>query len=569
MAEEKITVNGGDNWKLQVDRVGTATLATAGKYVDRNIEVEVPHAEYDVTASGNAVVNNVPVVESGIDLTATDSIKNAATIVDTAPTEGKYYVITPTTSVTNTGTATVSISAKTTVNTPGFLEDTDGKTQSADDINITGIGISASKKSSLYLPVSTVTEDNITAATEHLSGDGTKKDSLTVNIDIPAGYYEKTVISKNFTDLLQDIDDDAAAEHILYGMQAYDENGNLLQGTMSNHSADKPVVEKKGVGSTSISGTAVELSDNDSSGIAITASGTIGAQARITASGYYEASASNIENYTSAADTKYITAISLGEDKTLDSISIASGAVVGSTDEDGNPAGGITNNGTILSLNGVGTIKELSGTQDVDKLKGTLNVKTSVDEDGSVAGTPGKIIFNGTTMVADGAIVEAQQDVSGDTFTVSPGWVTSPINSKVDKGEYGVSCTKVDPSIEYSATGAGAKISTSETGYAINFKGTVTEGSHTAVATVTKSGYIAAGSKPDNPTPESIGVRNADKTTTVYLAEAEFSQGLSTTKYTDNPSVSRTYQFSASSEGYTDAGVKLSVDVFDGVFSWG
>lgn len=561
MAEEKITVNQGENWKLQVDRAGTATLATAGKYVDRNIEIEVPGVDYTLTATGKIKGSTAPVIESAIENTAENSITKAATITASAPASGKYFVIAPTAEVTNTGSATVSVSAATGVTTPGFMGAEDIKSADGNDVNITNITVSGqgtNTDNAYYLPVSELTNNALTASTSHLTGEEGQaaKDNLTVSLVLPAGYYEQQTISKTFEDLLPAIEDDAAANHILYGKEAYDENGKLIHGTMANHSLDLPTVHQVGDGSTSISGTSVKLSETNTSGIAVTATGTVSAKAKINEAGYYIASESDPSNYTSAPATRYVTEISLGENKTLDKLSVAGGAAI--TD--------MTNNGSIKSLDGIGHIEELSGSQTIDNLTGTVTIAQATDSDENAPDSPGKVIFKNTTIVKDGELVKSTQSVNGDKVTVSPGWISTTQTIGVDEGAYEVDCEKTNPSIEYKTTAKGIKTTTTNTGFALEVTGEVTPGTHKATATVTTAGYLPAGSiSSEN---ESITVTGASTVNTINVAAATFASGLSESKYADNTSVSQSYQFSAATEGYTKAGIKDTIEVFNGVYSW-
>lgn len=93
-------------WTVDVEQAGTYTLATGGKYVDRNIEIVVPEAEESINGTVNATVPVTVGSKNGTSypLVGTQSITGTATAtVDAAgfTSEGSYEG-------TVTGTATVS-----------------------------------------------------------------------------------------------------------------------------------------------------------------------------------------------------------------------------------------------------------------------------------------------------------------------------------------------------------------------------------------------------------------------------------------------------------------------------
>ena len=62
-------------------------------------------------------------------------------------------------------------------------------------------------------------------------------DDVDVTVTVPAGYYaDATQFTYKAENILPATDPDAVASQILDGFQAYDEEGNLLEGTMPNHS---------------------------------------------------------------------------------------------------------------------------------------------------------------------------------------------------------------------------------------------------------------------------------------------------------------------------------------------
>lgn len=84
------------------------------------------------------------------------------------------------------------------------------------------------------LNASELTNDIINGST-NVKQTGESIDSFSVSVTVPAGYHEEQTITKTFSDILPAIETDATATQILNGYQAYNENGVLVTGTMTNN----------------------------------------------------------------------------------------------------------------------------------------------------------------------------------------------------------------------------------------------------------------------------------------------------------------------------------------------
>lgn len=125
-----------EKWNIEIDRAKKLTLQTAGKFVDRDIEINVPHGEY--TLSVNAVydeanksdVSVVPVLDAESEL----SIAKSSLVTAVKPAEGvKYYEITPKATQT-AGSILLKASAATEVTKKGFVEVEDAKSLNAESV---------------------------------------------------------------------------------------------------------------------------------------------------------------------------------------------------------------------------------------------------------------------------------------------------------------------------------------------------------------------------------------------------------------------------------------------------
>lgn len=571
----KIQVNGNENWNLKVTQSGTATLATAGKYVDRNITVEVPEAVYSISPVGTPDLDGIkdPLVASAISETVENSITQIA--VDDPEQRGdKYYVIRPTSSLVTNGEVNVAIGGKAQVTQAGFIAENDNIAISGEQVSIGSIEIKTDDeedptKNEWYLPVKELSSTDIKGTNGFVKEGEAVKDTFNVSLEIPAGYYEKQTITRDFTDLLPNLDVDAYDETILAGSKAYDDKGNVILGTMTNYGDADASMEATGSSSTITTGSnivtkAVNTKDESEKvyGLAVTARGTVNVAATIDGPGFYEGSTSNPEAFTSDSKTEYITDIIISGDTVLDSLTVNANGEIGS----------VSNNGTIDTLSGTGTIDSLEGQQTVNNLKGALTIVNGIDEDSDhTNGNGGSVRFGDELVISDGHLIEGGVTVNehGELVTTK-GWISTSevLEDAVQTGEYSVSSVSQNPKIKLE-TSKPDEVITSDitTPYYVEFKTSVeSKGSNVATATITQAGWIAADHK--DYTDSEIGVDGVG-TERVFLAEATFQSKLGAEKYTDNESVSQFYEVDVKSAGYTEANNITQIPVFDGEFSWG
>lgn len=557
MADEKnITTQQGQNWQFNIDQAGIATLRTGGKFVDRDIDINVPQAEVNLTAVGSTGEVVEPTVSSTVEYTPSETFDSEVDFSTVKPSTGKYITINPVVSAQE-GSAVVKVSSSTAITKPGYIDTKEADSADGADVEITGIQVQGLEETSpLYIPVKTITEDNIEGSTSLIVGEDESKDNFKVTLNIPAGYYDKTTIEKDFSDLLPALDNDATADFILYGKTAYDENGAVIYGSMTNNSDHAPVVSQTSTSSTSIVGTSITLDETDnSSGLKIEASGTAYAEASIDSTGYYlEGKKSVEEKITTDKNTRYITDITIGNGNVLNSVTTQTGGKITT----------VANLGTIEKLGGTGgVIQELAGSQTINNLTGTLTILDSTDEDeDKTNASPGKLIYGNKTLVKDGDLVAAKTTPIPGGFRLSEGWVSEPVDLGLEAGEYSVACQKSEPSVTLKAEG-NVTLATSGT-YSLTLSSdSIAKGSHKATASITKGGYIPQGTLSSEV--EEIGVDV--QSTTVYLNTAQFSSVESAEKYEDYPDVSKYYQI-LTTEGYTEATSVEEIPIFNGAYSW-
>ena len=552
------------NWSLDVDQAGKLTLSTSGKYVDRDIDINVPAGEFGATVTG--IPDKVdPKVTASMSGTLTAKLVEAKDLPADAVDGNDYLKITGSGSVTTTGSAQVIATITPTITKAGYIATGNG-TPVEKTYDTAAIGVTVVPTADKFLLIKTLDETQHISITNSItgaaSGDESAKDKITVSITVPEGYYKAHTYSKEFENILPDTLGATEASYLVSGYKAYDQKGNVVVGTLADkgritlYDAESAPNNNTAVtvasSSSSITPTNAILSDTDTSGIAIQASGAVQAKVALRETGRYTQSDLTTGNLTSAAKTQYLSELTLSSGKTLSKV---------------------TNNGTITTLNGTGKISTLAGTQEITNLVGTLDIKGAQDSNTSSENSPGIIDFNGTRIVKDGALVEATATVSGNTVSYTTGWITAG-SKKVANGSISVVCndsTTTDPSITYTkdTSTITAGVSSTATEYYVKYGGSVTPGTHTAKATVTE-GWITGGDY--SATADPIGVTGASAEGYVYLKAAGTAASTNSIYYAaDGDRAANTvptkYQFSATA-GYITAGVKKELTVFEGTYSW-
>lgn len=140
-------------------------------------------------------------------------------------------------------------------------------------------------------------DNSIIGGVSNIDGSATGVDKFTVSVNIPAGYYNKTELSKTFENILPNFADNTKVEFILNGQTAYDDQGRALVGTMPDNTGrdlTNKITMNKGNGSVSASSTFITLTDAGSTAptdassyyIKVDGSGSVNASYKIPL-GYY------------------------------------------------------------------------------------------------------------------------------------------------------------------------------------------------------------------------------------------------------------------------------------------
>ena len=527
-----LTTQDNEAWKLKIEKAGKATLATAGKYVDRNIEIEVPEGELQIKSTESSTIDKA---SSILKTDIGGTLKNKLV---TAKEEGKEYLSIGSTASGTAASATVQAKVVVTPTINGFVD-----TESSQDLTfeVKALTVADVSSTSYYLPVSTLNEEIVTNTKKYIDGKTEEGiiDKIDITITIPEGYHTGSEITTTITDIIPDFTDGtttALASELLYGTKAYAENGTILIGTMVNHGtlAESGTASAGGTANDGIvSGENVTLSDTNTSGISVTGSGEVTPIVSLSEDGFYKTSTLTGETITSNEETKYITGITIPEGKELS----------------------IVNEGTINSLTGSGNITSFDGDITI----------TNISEDSTIT-IDGKEIIgeddNGTLPIS-----EVVSD--GSSVNVTRGWTNADRTTSIDAGSYSVDCDLTIPEVKYTATlGTGFSedsFTKDANGYSFTYGGSVTAGKHTATASINTSGFINKGSKSTEE--EEIDVYGGNETNTLYLAKAEFERGLSTTYYTGT-TIPTSYDVEVSHVGYSETGSVASIQVYDGTIEW-
>lgn len=519
-------------WKLAIDKAGTAELATSGKYLDRNIQVEVPAGQLDATVVTKSASKKPGTATASI----SGSILESTVVTDVRPTEGEFLTITPDISTTS-GSATITVTANMSAKTNGFV---DANSAASKDVtlDVEAVTIIEDTDISYYLPVSTLTDTILTKVDNHIDGvtsEGEAIDTIELTFTIPEGYHKGGTFTHTISEVLKDFsggDKIATASNLLEGTKAYTQEGLVLIGTMKNFGAfntSGQISVTADSSNSTVSGTNVTLGDSDT-GISVTGFGTITPSADLAKTGYYQASEYIGSALSSTAETKYISAITIPEEKSID----------------------VENNGTIGTLSGEGVI---------NKVEDDLTISEFAEGSTLTIGTTKIIKAEDNGRLPSSSLTVSE---SGDEVVVTRGWTNSSTSINIDAGAYDIDCDKVDPTITYDINGnstMAAGISEEATPYAITVGGHIEEGkygTHTATASVTKTGFLSVGSKSTDA--ESIGITGVEDTKTMYLKSSSTFQGLSEDE--------TTYDFTATVGYNGKTGVKQSIDVYDGGLNW-
>ena len=130
-------------------------------------------------------------------------------------------------------------------------------------------------------------------------------------VEIPAGYYNATTLTKEFSSIFPAPDTPATASQILLGYQVYDKDGKLITGTMANNSYSNTLNDTRTSvtipagyhdGTGTISHTTVNIPDPT---ISVSAAGVITASGNWTKGFTTDSSYSNTYNLTTLAATTY------------------------------------------------------------------------------------------------------------------------------------------------------------------------------------------------------------------------------------------------------------------------
>lgn len=322
----------------------------------------------------------------------------------------------------------------------------------------------------------------------------------------------------------------------------------------NNHAGNVvPVMNEASTAEAGIQGDGATFTKSDKSGIAVTASGKVVANSSIPATGYYEEGDTSLNKTYTAEETQYIDTITIAEGKALDKITNA-----GEIEE-------LANGGKIDKLSGTGEIGELDGKQTID----TLNGEVVILDAPTGATSSAKVVFEGTTLVDEGKIVESTTVIENGKVIVTPGWVFDSSEGgeiDIEEGAYEVQKElKAAPTVTISTTPSNVATSETETAFAITVGHSKTAGNVAVAAEITKAGYINAGS--DKSAIDVEATVEGDKT--VYLQAAQFEANVvASDEVQANGVVPATYDFVCKQEGYVKEGVKASIDAYDGAFSW-
>lgn len=566
-------------WTLNVNGAGEYSLNTSGKFLDRNINVEVPQGTFTATSTGSLETENAL-----IEATLTGTLADKLLTAKPTGTDGTDFL-------TILGDGTVQTSPKASfsgtitpvIETAGYIDAGNGTAQSftAEEVEIS----TSITKKPLYLPIKTLTEDNLTLSHNYITGedtDSTAIDKVTITLSgVEDGYYivSGNSLSKTFENILPDSVGTDQAAYILSGYKAYDANGRVILGTLPNMEApdytDAPMtlaadsdasITMTASGSSGITfgstGIAIKATAKMKPTLQLKAStdgGTTTQTAGYWLSGKYKLSD---EQALSAAATQYISEINIASGETLSKL---------------------TNNGTITTLNGTGVISTLDGAQTINELRGVLNIKSAVDSDSSTSGSAAKLVWSGEgtdiTLAQDGHLITGTlpTTITTQTTAYTTGWYTAG-TMKVRDAVQSSSCSAQDPSIAYFAKKADASSvilnTTGDEGYAITVGGTATAGSHQSTITTTTAGWVGAGSVKGNT--GNINITGSTDTATYYLNKITFSKSYSGALYEASSdgnrvanAVNKVYWFKAS-EGYnpTDNLTVGYVDVYDGEYTF-
>lgn len=579
MAKYLSTQTTSSPWTLNINGAGEYVLQTAEKFLDRNINVEVPQGTFTATSDGGLSTENgiVQAVLSG-------TLSNRLLTTKPAGTDGTdYLTILADGTITTAPKASFSGTVTPVIETAGYIDAGKGASQdfTAEEVEIS----TAVVKKSLYLPIKTLTEDNLTLSHNYITGqdgDTSAVDKVTITLSgVEDGYYivSGNSLSKTFENILPDSVGTDQAAYILSGYKAYDANGQVILGTLPNMGKPDYIDAPITLATTSDAVVTMEASGSSgitfgTTGIAIKATATMKPTLQLKAStdggstiqsaGYWLSSSYKLsdEQALTADATKYISEISVATGETLSKL---------------------TNNGTITTLNGTGTISTLEGTQTINELRGILNIKSAVDADSATSGSAAKLVWSGEgsdiTLVQDGHLITGvlPTTITTQTTSYTTGWYTAG-SMKVRDAVQTSSCAATDPSITYFAQKSDASSvvlnTTGDAGYAIVVGGTATAGSHQSSITTTTAGWIGAGTVAGNT--GNINITGSTDTETYYLNKITFSKAYSGALYGASEdgnrvanAVNQTYWFKAS-EGYnpTDNLTVGSVTVYDGEFTF-
>lgn len=344
-----VKTTGTNPWVVNIQQAGTLQLATSKKYLDRNINIQTAKgsvtgtvAEMAFTPSGNGTY--VPTVTAA-------SISAVQGLTQTKPTGSTTYkTITLGGSLTKEVTFDTEAKITPTV-TPGYV--------TSDDVSLTGRAGSVTIKNSNITTTPSayyIVTKNLPSYTDstlgqtstlvdgasiyyvpHIGEQGQNAvDGIELHITLPEGYYNaQNDITYKIDNVIPDFtgtDVPAPASYILSTYKAYDQDGHVLTGTMANRGSFSTTsaitisdVATKTHTDVSLGVTSATWSDTDSSGIEITgdASGSV----TITGStGYYTAGERTLTAANATQQKKYLTGITLGEGKTLNTLAFAGSA---------------------------------------------------------------------------------------------------------------------------------------------------------------------------------------------------------------------------------------------------
>lgn len=197
------------------------TISTAEKYT------YVPVAKGTCTINGGSLSGGAAITPSvGISHEATTLRGVTVGISENAPGANTYYIKVNANS--GEGQSTVTRADITRKHTAGFIENQDTATVIAQDSKTVVVNANSAARY-LTIPGATL------SATKTESVTYTEKTGLALTggkLYINAGFIENSYIT--LSELIPDIEEDAAAPHIRAGFQAYDEAGNVLTGTIAD-----------------------------------------------------------------------------------------------------------------------------------------------------------------------------------------------------------------------------------------------------------------------------------------------------------------------------------------------